>query len=150
MSVWCHVRSQHVDVAALAVEVARRADAVAPGCGQRLRERLATAHEPAVDARVTAEMLAEDLAEWPAEAWLVLDDYHHIVGAEDAELFVQELVGSAPIKLLVTTRERPSWVTTRDLIYGDGFRARSGGARDDPRRGRPASRRPALPRSAPA
>ena len=121
VSVWCPVRSQHVDVAALAVEVARRADAVAPGCGQRLRERLATAHEPAVDARLTAEMLAEDLAAWPGEAWLVLDDYHHIVGAADAELFVQELVGSAPINLLVTTRERPSWVTTRDLIYGGAF-----------------------------
>ena len=119
--VWCQVRSQHVDVAALAVEVARRADAVAPGCGRRLRERLATAQEPAVDARVAAEMLAEDFVEWPADAWLVLDDYHHLIGAEDAELFVRELVDGAPIKLLVTTRERPSWVTTRDLIYGDVF-----------------------------
>jgi DNA-binding NarL/FixJ family response regulator len=119
--VWCHVRSQHVDVAALAVELARRADAVAPGCGRRLRERLATAQEPAVDARLAAEMIAEDLVDWPPDAWLVLDDYHHLVGAEDAELFVRELVGGAPIKLLVTTRERPSWVTTRDLIYGDVF-----------------------------
>jgi ATP/maltotriose-dependent transcriptional regulator MalT len=106
--VWCHVRSQHVDVAALAVEVARRADAVAPGCGRRLRERLATAQEPAVDARLAAEMIAEDLVEWPLDAWLVLDDYLHLVGAEDAELFVVELVGGAPIKLLMTTRERPS------------------------------------------
>jgi DNA-binding CsgD family transcriptional regulator len=66
-------------------------------------------------------MIAEDLLEWPLDAWLVLDDYHHLIGAEDAELFVVELVGGAPIKLLVTTRERPSWVTTRDLIYGDVF-----------------------------
>jgi LuxR family maltose regulon positive regulatory protein len=119
--VWCHVRSQHVDVAALAVELARRADAVASGCGRRLRERLATAQEPAVDARLAAEMIAEDLVDWPPDTWLVLDDYHHLIGAEDAELFVRELVGGAPIKLLVTTRERPSWVTARDLIYGDVF-----------------------------
>jgi ATP/maltotriose-dependent transcriptional regulator MalT len=119
--VWCPVRPQHVDVAALAVEVARRADAVASGCGRRLRERLATSQEPAVDARIAAEMLAEDLLGWPPEAWLVLDDYHHLIGADDAELFVHELVSSAPINVLVTTRERPSWVTTRDLIYGDVF-----------------------------
>jgi DNA-binding CsgD family transcriptional regulator len=119
--VWCQVRPQHVDVAALVVEVARRADAVASGCGRRLRDRLATAQEPAVDARLAAEMLAEDLVEWPPDAWLVLDDYHHLIGADDAEIFVRELVGGAPIKLLVTTRERPSWVTTRDLIYGNVF-----------------------------
>jgi DNA-binding CsgD family transcriptional regulator len=121
IAVWCSVRPQHVDVAALAVDVARRADTVAPGCGRRLRERLATAQEPAVDARVAAEMLAEDLHEWPDGAWLVLDDYHHIVGAEDAEVFVHDLVAGAPINLLVTTRERPTWVMTRDLIYGGVF-----------------------------
>jgi LuxR family maltose regulon positive regulatory protein len=120
-SVWCPIRPQHVDVAALAVEVARRAHTVAPECGRRLRERLATAQEPAVDARLTAEMLAEDLLDWPPDAWLVLDDYHHLVGAEDAEVFVQELLRGAPVKALITTRERPSWVTTRHLIYGEVF-----------------------------
>ena len=140
--VWCQVRSQHVDVAALAVEVARRADAVAPGCGRRLRERLATAQEPAVDARVAAEMLAEDFVEWPADAWLVLDDYHHLIGAEDAELFVRELVDGAT--------DQAARDHARAAFVGDDtrphlrrrVRARPGGACDDTRRGRHA-RRPA-------
>ena len=38
-----------------------------------------------------------------------------------AERFVAALVAASPVSLLVATRQRPSWVTTRALLYGDVF-----------------------------
>ncbi len=66
-----------------------------------------------------AEMLAEDLACWPDDAWIVVDDYHHVCSSPVAELFVETLVQRAPVRLLISTRQRPSWVSTRSVLYGD-------------------------------
>ena len=57
----------------------------------RLREHLRalSGSTPKVD--VLAEILAEDFEDWPSDGWLVIDDYHEIVGAEEAELLVATL-----------------------------------------------------------
>src|SRR5437868_13240288 len=64
------------DVAALAVGLAEAAGAVVPGAGRRMRERLRVTANPERDVQPLAELLAEDLAEWPENAWLAIDDYH--------------------------------------------------------------------------
>src|SRR5206468_12876734 len=56
---------------------------------------------------------------WPAEAWLVIDDYQELAGAHAAETFLADLVASCPVQLVITSRVRPSWVTARNLLYGD-------------------------------
>ena len=67
-------------------------------------------------------MLAEDLAEWPDDAWLVIDDYHFAMGSLASELFSSNLVSRLPsVRLLITSRRRPLWSTARRRVYGEFF-----------------------------
>ena len=116
---WYAARPSSTDVAALALGLARAATTVVPGCDARLREHLRALPAPAEHVDVLAELLSEDLAEWPQDGWLVLDDYQEIVGAADAEEFVEALVAQSAVQLLITSRQRPSWVTSRRILYGE-------------------------------
>ena len=72
---WYYGGPASADVAALAVGLATAAAEVVPGAGDRMRQRLRATDRPEEDARILAEMLAEDLADWPQDAWLAIDDY---------------------------------------------------------------------------
>jgi ATP/maltotriose-dependent transcriptional regulator MalT len=116
---WFTLRPSSTDVAALALGLARAATAVIAGCDVRLREHLRALPAPAEHVDVLADLLGEDLADWPSDAWLVLDDYQEIVGRTDAEKFVEALLAESPIQLLITSRQRPSWITMRRILYGE-------------------------------
>ena len=118
---WFTARSSSTDVAALALGIARAATAVIDGCDDRLREHLRALPAPADNVETLAEILAEDLADWPDLAWLVVDDYHEIVAESRAEDFIGALVAASSIQLLVASRLRPSWVSTKGLLYGDAL-----------------------------
>ena len=45
-----------------------------------MRERLRVTANPERDVQPLAELLAEDLADWPETAWLAIDDYHFTAG----------------------------------------------------------------------
>ena len=120
-SAWYRARMSATDVAVLATGLAGAAAVIIPGCDARLRERLSVTASPSDEAHVLAEMLAEDLVDWPPDAWLVLDDHHSFDGTAASETFVATLVRHAPVNLLVTSRERPAWVASRDLLYGSVF-----------------------------
>lgn len=116
---WVRARRQAADIAALARFLARAGAEIVPGAERRLHERLNATLDPEGDALVLAEMLAEDLRSWPDDAWIAIDDYHHVCESATCESFVETLVQRAPIRLLVATRQRPSWVSTRSILYGD-------------------------------
>jgi DNA-binding NarL/FixJ family response regulator len=116
---WFTARRSSTDVAALALGLARASTDLVSDCDVRLREHLRalSGSTPKVD--VLAEILAEDFDAWPSDGWLVVDDYHEIVGAEEAELLVSTLVEAAPIQLLIASRLRPSWVSARRILYDE-------------------------------
>jgi len=114
---WLTARRSSTDVAALALGLARASSELVSGCDERLREHLRALSGSTVKVDVLAEILAEDLAGWPSDGWLVVDDYHEIVGADDAERLVSALVAGGPLQLLVASRQRPSWVTARAILY---------------------------------
>ncbi|MGH3109683.1 MAG: hypothetical protein ACRDQT_02045, partial [Gaiellaceae bacterium] len=116
---WFTARPSSTDVAALALGLARAATEIAPDCDARLREHLRALPAPAEHVDVLAELLGEDLARWPPDAWLVLDDYQEIAPARDAEMFVEALVDVSPIQLLIASRQRPKWITSRRILYGE-------------------------------
>ena len=116
---WYPCRNASADVAALCVGIAAAAAEFMPGCEKRLRERLMVTQSPADEVDVLAEILAEDIAGWPSGAWLVIDDYQFLCRTVEAELFVELLVAAAPINVLIAGRRRPSWVSSRDVLYGD-------------------------------
>jgi ATP/maltotriose-dependent transcriptional regulator MalT len=115
---WYTARSASTDVAALALGLARSATAIVEGCDHRLREHMRALPAPAENVETLAEILGEDLAEWPESAWLVLDDYHEVAQEPHAEDFVAALVAESPVRFLIASRVRPSWVSTKDLMYG--------------------------------
>ncbi len=115
---WFHARSSGTDVAAVARGVARAAATVVPGAGSRMLERLGITQDPEREAALLAEMLAEDLVEWPDSGLLVIDDYQHVAESEASEMFVETLVARAPVLLLLASRVRPTWVETRSILSG--------------------------------
>ena len=88
-------------------------------CEVRLREHLRALSGSTAKVDVLAEILAEDIAAWPSDGWLVIDDYHEIVGAEEAEHLVAALVAAAPVQLLIASRLRPTWVSARRILYDE-------------------------------
>jgi DNA-binding CsgD family transcriptional regulator len=121
LGAWYSVRRASTDVAALALGLARASTVLVPDCDVRLREHLRAVPTAAQNVGVLAEILGEDLSDWPGNGWLVIDEYQEIVGAREAEQFVAALVAASPVQLLIATRQRPSWVTTRGLLYGEAF-----------------------------
>jgi ATP/maltotriose-dependent transcriptional regulator MalT len=118
---WYTARSSSTDVAALALGIARSANSIVDECDVRLRAHLRALPAPAENVETLAEILGEDLGVWPANAWLVLDDYHEVAAEPRAEDFVKALVAVSPVQMLIASRVRPSWVTTKELLYGDAY-----------------------------
>ena len=116
---WYRARRSAIDVAVLARGLSAASAQILPGAGSRLEERLAATQDPAREAGVLAEILADDLLEWPEDAWIVLDDYHHVAASPSSEQFVDTLVHRAPVRLLIASRSRPSWVAGRHILYGE-------------------------------
>ena len=116
---WFTARRSSTDVAALALGLARASTDLVNDCDERLREHLRALSGSTAKVDVLAEILGEDLADWPSDGWLVIDDYQEIAAAEEAERFVSALVAAAPLQLLVASRQRPSWVTARGILYDE-------------------------------
>jgi ATP/maltotriose-dependent transcriptional regulator MalT len=118
-SAWYSCIPASADVAALSVGIGDAAATVVPGAADRLRTRLRVTNAPESEVDVLAELLAEDLAGWPEGAWLCVDDYHFTRRSHAAEGFVERLLALAPLRLLIATRERPTWATPRRILYGE-------------------------------
>jgi len=68
---------------------------------------------------ILIDLLSEDLAPWPDDAWIAIDDYHHLRESTTAEAFVEGVVQQSEVQILMSSRERPSWIATRSILYGD-------------------------------
>ena len=121
VAIWFTARSSSTDVAALALGIARSATSLIEDCDHRLREHLRALPAPAENVETLAEILGEDLDAWPANAWLVIDDYHEIAEEPRAEDFIAALLAASSIQFLIASRVRPSWISTKGLLYGDAL-----------------------------
>lgn len=111
---WYSASAASSNLQAFSLDIASAAEQIVPRVGHALRAR--TTPTPA---RAAAQALANDLTAWPDDAWLVVDDYHEAATCPDVDEFVGSLMDLAPIRLLVGTRSRPSWASTRRALYGE-------------------------------
>jgi len=72
-----------------------------------------------VDPSALARLLGERLHGWPADAVLVIDDYHSVVDSVSPDRFVGSLIEQTPLRLLLASRRDPSWMSAKHFIYGD-------------------------------
>lgn len=117
--VWFRATPAAADLAAFSVGIAEAVKPLVPGAAERLAKRVRVGDAPARAVRPLAELLAEDLSDWPDGALLVIDDYHLVAESAPVEEFVDWLLTLAPLRLLVTTRTRPAWASARRLLYGE-------------------------------
>ena len=116
---WYHATPSSADVGALSAGLADLVEPIVPGAGERVRQRLRVGDATERLSRPLAELLAEDLESWPEDGIVVLDDYHLMAESKPVEDFVDWLLTLAPIRVLVTTRRRPSWATARRFLYDE-------------------------------
>jgi LuxR family maltose regulon positive regulatory protein len=116
---WYRATSSSADVAALALGLAKAAEPFAPQASRRLDQSLRTVRDPEKQVQGLAEVLVEDLGEWPSDVWLAIDDYHLIAVSPFAESFVEVLAQETELRLLLMARARPAWVSARALLYGE-------------------------------
>jgi LuxR family maltose regulon positive regulatory protein len=116
---WYQASSASADVGAFSTGLGDALSPVVPGAGDRVRQRLRVGDATERLGRPLAELMAEDLEEWPDTGILVLDDYHFLIASAPVEDFVDWLLTLVPIRVLVTTRQRPNWASARRFLYGE-------------------------------
>lgn len=116
---WYQGTAATADVAALAAGLAKTAATVIPGAGRRMIERLRATGMPDQEAELLAELFVSDLADWPHDTWLVIDDYQFAADSQASEQFVRFIADHTALPLFVTSRVRPTWATSRRLLYGE-------------------------------
>ncbi len=117
--VWYQATPASSDVAALALGLANSAAELVGARLDDLRAHLKVAPDPATATAAVADELASALAGWPTTARLVIDDYQHLVESAAAERLIELLVSQTSVPFLIASRERPSWITAKKLLYGD-------------------------------
>lgn len=115
-AVWYTATPASADVAALAAGLRHTVAQIIPDAGEALDARLAEGGDP----NLLGGILASDLQVWPPDAWLIIDDYHWLAAAA-GETLVETVLVQAPLNILVLTRLRPSWASSRRVLYGEVF-----------------------------
>jgi LuxR family maltose regulon positive regulatory protein len=119
---WLQATDSLSDAVALAIELAKVVAGMSGGTIDPLLERAQTIRDPRKELGSLVELQARELHSWPDDAWLVIDDYEHLARSDVAEEYVRLLVHTLGVRLVVTSRVNPIWVTARALLYGEIFR----------------------------
>jgi LuxR family maltose regulon positive regulatory protein len=119
--VWYRGSPADADVAGMAVGIADAAAELVAAATSRIRDHLRATTRPSDEIDVLGEILVEDLSEWRSDAWFAVDDYQFATASPTSERLMQILATDSPLRLLLTSRERPTWATARGILYGEIF-----------------------------
>ena len=115
---WVRCRPAYTDVAGMASELAAALASYVPGLGDEVARRIQGSLPPEQLAEEVASAITLQLKD-SSEMCLVVDDYHFISGAAASELLVQRLGQCDLVTLVIASRVRPTWVTARQILYGE-------------------------------
>jgi LuxR family maltose regulon positive regulatory protein len=115
-TVWVDATPARADVESFAIALRNSLQTHWPDIGAGLEHRLrAGLPKPAQ----LGEFLAGAVPSWDAQTWLVIDDYHLLTESAEVEALVDAFLTASRCQALISSRMRPSWATTRRLIYGE-------------------------------
>ncbi len=113
---WVTVTAASADIPVLARDLAA-AIASCAGLDQRpVETALSAGRTPEEQVRAVGRTILAQVSS-PVEGWIVIDDYQLLMVNRAAEDLVATLERSGRFRLLVTSRDRPSWATSRRRIY---------------------------------
>ncbi len=125
VGLWYRARAGASDVAVVARALSRALAPLSPTIERSTRELLAALTTPEDEPEAIADLLADELESWPVGTWLVIDEYELVAPHEAPVKLIERFVHVSGARVLITSRDRPSWVKPRDLLYGDGFELRA-------------------------
>ena len=120
-SAWYTASNASADVAALAVGIVNAAAPLLPSTSGRVSKWIEQCPDPTSRVEKLAEVVARELSTFPRESWLVVDDFHLTMEAEAPSLFFERFEATTRMRILLTSRRRPPWVTARRLLYGEVY-----------------------------
>lgn len=117
-AIWVTATPAHRDVATLAEDIARGIDALGGNCRRFIAEYLRAKSNPQRVAKDVALALAEHMDRVRVQ-WVIIDDYHDLVQAPEADELIAALEREIRARVLIASRQRPSWATPRRVLYGE-------------------------------
>ncbi len=119
-AIWITLTPAHRDVVTLAEDLADGIDALGGDAKAFIAEYLRGQSNPQRAARDVGRALSIEADRTRVE-WVVLDDYHELMGNEASEDLLQEILAQSRARFLVTSRSKPSWNSARGVVYGEEF-----------------------------
>jgi LuxR family transcriptional regulator, maltose regulon positive regulatory protein len=116
--VWYTASGPSRDVAVLAREIAEAVASEAGASARFFEEFLQASNNPARQASRISSTLADSIESSGVQE-IVIDDYQSLIGATHAESTIEAIRARTSLRLIVTSRVRPTWATPRTLLYGD-------------------------------
>jgi LuxR family maltose regulon positive regulatory protein len=117
-SIWLSCTPAHRDVAALAIDLAEQLNEFGMSASREIREYVSAQSNPQRASRKIGRILANHLRS-AAVQWIVIDDYHELTEAPEAEELIDVLRLESELRLIVASRLRPRWASARRIIYGE-------------------------------
>ena len=113
---WVTVTTASADIPVLARDLASALGEVAKFDSRRVEIALSAGKTAADQTRNVTRTILAQIKE-PVDGWVVIDDYHLLTTNPAAVELIETLERSGKFKLMVTSRERPSWATSRRRVY---------------------------------
>jgi LuxR family transcriptional regulator, maltose regulon positive regulatory protein len=116
--VWLSLTPAHRDVVTFAQDLSIATDSANASTSAFIDEFLRARSNPQREARGVARALSKHLTASNA-GWLVIDDYHEIAAEPVVDAMTSFIAEASGLRVLVSSRVRPGWVTTRRVMYGE-------------------------------
>ena len=104
------------DITVLVREMVALLATIIPLDVRRIETALSSANNPTDQARAAARTIIAQIAA-DIDSWIAIDDYQLLLSSAAAECFVEMLHDCGRFKLLIVSRERPTWATSRRFIH---------------------------------
>jgi LuxR family transcriptional regulator, maltose regulon positive regulatory protein len=115
--IWVSLTPAHRDVVTLAEDIATGIEALGGTSTEFIREYLRAQSNPQRAAHGVALELSKQMNEVGVQ-WLIVDDCQEIAGATEACTMIKTLTERLDCRMLISSREWPSWTRSREVIYG--------------------------------
>ncbi len=113
---WIAATPASADLALLARDLAAALGELLVFDSRRVEAALSAGRTPDEQVRAVGRVILGQIKN-PVDGWIVIDDYHLLMANPAAEELIATLEQSGRFRLLVVSREKPTWATPRRRVY---------------------------------